>query len=134
MCELQNYLGLKLWLSVMGSSTWFIAKSIMRMMVGKIYWFLNLTICKNMLVGENVKSHTLDLLWANISCLLVFNVPRMNGCELVGIKVTLLKWWLFLVKLLRRNIISFNLLPYFGFWNFPIIDKFWEHEKTPWYV
>jgi hypothetical protein len=72
----------------------------------KIYWFLNLTICKNMLIGENASSHTLDLLWANISCLLVFNMPRMNGCELVGIKVTLLKWWLFLMKK-KHNFIQF---------------------------
>ncbi len=39
-----------------------------------------------MRVGKNARSHNLDLLWANISCLLVVNMP-MNGCELVGIKV-----------------------------------------------
>jgi len=80
-----------LWMGVMGNLTWFNAKFVMRSMVGKIYWFLNLTICKNMLVGKNAKSHALDLLWVNISCLPIVNMPRMNGCELVRIKVTLLK-------------------------------------------
>ncbi len=99
----------------------------MRLMVGKIYWFLSLIVCRNMQVGGNAKSHTLNLFWASISCLPVINMPKMNGCELVGVKVTLLKWWLFLVKLLRRNIISFNLLPYFGFWN---LANHWQSLKA----
>jgi len=80
-----------------------------------------------MLVRKNAKSHALDLLWVNISCLLIVNMPRMNGCELVRVKITLLKWWLFLVKLLMRSITSFNLLPYFGFWN---LANHWQILRT----
>ncbi len=51
----------------------------------------------------------------------------MNGCDLVRVKVKLLKWWLFLMKILRRNMTSFNLLPCFGIWN---LANCWQNLKT----
>ncbi len=46
---------------------------------------------------------------------------------------TLLKWWLFLVKLLRRNVSSFNLLPYFGSWNLANhLGKTWNDFLISW--
>jgi len=44
------------------------------------YWFLNLTICRNMPVGGSARLHILDLLWGNMLCLLIVSMPRMNGC------------------------------------------------------
>jgi hypothetical protein len=65
-----------------------------------------------MLVGESARLHALELLWANISCLLIINMLIMNSWGLVGVEILWLKWWLFLVKLLKRSSSSFNLLPY----------------------
>ncbi len=42
-------------------------------------------------------------------------MPRMSDYGLVGVRILLLKWWLVLVKLMRRNASSFNLWPSFGF-------------------
>jgi hypothetical protein len=66
----------------------------------------NLLICRSMEVGRSAR---LDSLWGNILCLLTINMPRMNICGLVGVKILLLKWWLVLVKLMRRSISSSNL-------------------------
>jgi len=41
---------------------------VMRLKVGKIFWCISLTTCKNMHVGKNARLHTLDVLWATISC------------------------------------------------------------------
>lgn len=57
-----------------------------------------------------------------ISCRPIFHLPiinmtRMKKCGLVGIKFLLQKWWIFLVKLLKKKSSSFNLLLYSNFWN-----------------
>jgi len=62
-------------------------------------------------VAGSAKLHILDSIWGNILCLLTFSMPRMNICGLVGVKILLLKWWLVLVKLMRKNASSSNLWP-----------------------
>ncbi len=73
-------------------------------------------------VGRSARLQSLDLLWANISCLWTFNMPRMNDCGLTRVKMPLLKWWLFLVKLLRRSVSSYS-----SFWN---LVKHWQNLKA----
>jgi hypothetical protein len=104
--------GLRLWLGVMHYK-------ICNELDGRVqnYWFLSLTICRNMQVGGSARLHILDLLWGNMLCLLIVNMPRMNGCGLARVKILLLKWWLVMAKLMRKTTSSFNLWPYSISWN-----------------
>jgi len=58
-------------------------------------------------IGGSARFHALQLLWANISCVLVNNMPRMISCGLTKVELLLLKLWLFLMKLLKRSTSSF---------------------------
>jgi hypothetical protein len=61
--------------------------------------------------GGSARLHALDSLWGNILCLLIVNMLRMNICGLLRVKIILLKWWLVLVKLMRRRTSSSNFWP-----------------------
>jgi len=74
----------------------------MSLMGGKNYWFLNLIVDRSMQVGGNARLHILGLIWGNILCLLIVNVPRMSSCGHARVKILLLNWWLALVKLLKK--------------------------------
>ncbi len=127
---MQSYLRLKLWLGVLGSLTWISAKFLMSLMVRKNYLFLSLIVCKSMHVGRSARLQFLDLLCVNISCLWTFNMPRINGCGLTKVKMSLLKWWLFLVKLLKRSVSSNS-----SFWNLVNhwqILKAWNNSLIFW--
>ncbi len=70
-----------------------------------------LLVHKSMEVGGSARLHVLDSLWGDILCLLTVNMPRTNICGLVGVKIILLKWWLVLMKLMKRNVSSSNFWP-----------------------
>jgi hypothetical protein len=109
-CGLQNYFAMRLWLGVRCTT-----RFAMSLMGGKNYWFLNLIVDISMQVGGNARLHILGLIWGNILCLLIVSVPRMRSCGHARVKILLLKWWLVLVKLVKKNASSFNLWPSFGF-------------------
>jgi hypothetical protein len=86
----------------MGSLTWCTTRFALNLMGGENYWFLSLIGDKSMQVGGSARLHVLSLIWGNILCRLIVSVLRMSNCELAWVKILLLKWWLVLMKLVKK--------------------------------